>query len=254
MTQFLVHYGIIALLLISFVKGVGVPLPIPADLVILVAATGSASGKLVLWQAVLAVFGGMVAGSVIQYTLVRGPARSVLYRFGGHVGLTPHRLNLAFRRVENVGVFGVAVAVVTPAIRTAAIPACGIVRVPAKIFVSGLALGTGAYIAFQFFVAYGVVKLALHVWTHGDKVWLWLLLIPVAAILGTLVYRHRTVHLPPLQGSLTQEDAALRSRLCPLCRFTVLADTASHSNHTDDSRNVSGPPRHQPSPSPSKGG
>ena len=224
LTLFLIHYGILALLLLTFVKGVGVPIPIPADLVILAAATGSASGKLVLWEAFAAVLGGMVAGGLIQFSLARGPARNVLYRYGRRIGLTPHRLDLAFRRVENVGVFGIAVAVVTPAIRTAAIPACGLTRMSARTFALGLTLGTALYIAFQFFLAYGIVRFVLAVWTREDKAWLWLLLVPAAAIAGWAVYRHRTRHLATLGGPLAVEDAVLRSRRCPLCWITVLAD------------------------------
>jgi len=194
----------------------------------LAAATGSASGKLVVWQAFGAVLAGMVGGGLIQFALARGPARNLLYRFGGRIGLTPHRLDLAFRRVESVGVIGIAMAVITPGIRTAAIPACGLTRLPSRTFAVGLTLGTAAYIAFQFFAAYGIVKVAL----SQNKVWLWLLLIPVALVIGWTVYRHRTRHLPQLHGSLTEEDAVLRSYHCPLCWFTAMADRISHPDQT----------------------
>jgi membrane protein DedA with SNARE-associated domain len=228
LTQFFIHYGALAILLVTLVKGVGIPIPIPADLVILFAATESASGRLALWAAFGAVFIGMVVGGIIQFRLMRGPARAILYRFGSKVGLTPHRLDLATQRVENVGVFGVAAAVVTPAIRTAAIPACGIVKVPGKIFVTGLAAGSGVYIAVQFFVVYGLTKLALSFWSQENKALLWLALIPLVCVLASAVYWHRTRHLPKLHGELQEEDEDLRSARCPLCRFTAVVDTLSH--------------------------
>ncbi len=256
LTQFVIHYGIIALLLLTLVKGVGIPIPIPADLVILAAASGSASGKLVWWESFTVVLAGMVIGGLLQFLLVRGPARDILYRYGGKVGLTPHRLDLAFRRVENVGVMGVAVAVVTPAIRTAAIPACGIVRMRLRTFAAGLVVGTAAYIALQFFVAYGVIRFALSVWNHQDKAWLWLALVPIAALSGWMVYFHRTRHLSQLQGSLTEEDEDLRSHKCPLCLITVIGDRLSHPDEANrtgaEEPTPTGTPRRASAPSDSR--
>lgn len=199
------------------IKAVGVPIPIPADVVILAAATGSASGKLNPWQTFAVLLIAMVGGGIIQFLLARGPGRNVLYRYGRFIGLTCPRLDVAFRRVENVGVLGIALAVVTPAIRTAAIPACGLTAIRLRSYVSGLFLGTTAYIAFQFFLAYGFVKLMLKFWNSDHRIWLWLILIPVASLTTWMVVRHRSRHL----GNPLLEDASVPASLrCPLCLFT----------------------------------
>jgi membrane protein DedA with SNARE-associated domain len=230
------------------VKGIGVPLPVPLDVLVLAAATGSASGKLVLWQAFLAILFGMVGGGFVQFLLVRGPARGLLYRVGGRVGLTQHRLDLALQRVNNVGVIGVAVAVVTPGIRTAAIPACGLTQIRARIFAIGLAIGSTCYLAVQFLLVYGAITFFLHIWLTRASAWDWFLLIPLAAVVGALVYRHRTAHLSILHGSLREEDDELRSHWCVFCRITAVADSLAHRDG-DASATTQTPPNLAPTES-----
>lgn len=224
LSVFLTHYGLLALFLLVFVKAVGVPIPVPADLIVIAAATGSAGGKLVPWQAFGVILVAMIGGAIIQFALARGPGRQVLYRFGPVIGLTPQRLDLAFQRVENVGIGGIAVAVVTPGIRTAAIPACGLTTISVRIYVIGLTLGTSVYVAFQFFVAYGLLKLGLRFWNVGGHLPFLLLAGAATAALALLVVRHRTRHLTGLHGSIVDEDQSLRSNRCPLCWLTVGAD------------------------------
>lgn len=224
LTVFLAHYGLLALFVITFVKAIGVPIPVPADLVVLAAATGSASGKLAFWQTFAILLVAMVCGSFIQFLFARGPGRHILYRFGHLIGLTPHRIDLAFHRVENVGILGIALAVVTPGIRTAAIPACGLTSIPARTYAAGLALGTTAYISFQFFLAYGLIKLALRSWNVESHVPFIAGMVLFVGLLLVLVVWHRTVHMGELSGSVPNDDRVLRSHICPLCWLTVAED------------------------------
>lgn len=228
LTYFVSHYGLLALLLLTLIKAIGVPIPIPVDLVVLAGATAAAGGKLVFWQAFGVLLFAMVAGGMIQFILVRGPGRNLLYRFGRFIGLTPGRLDLAFRRVENVGVLGIGFAVVTPGIRTAAIPACGLTTIAARTFALGLLTGTTIFVAFQFFLGYAGVKLVLKLWNTQPHLWLLLVLIPVAATVGWIIIRHRNRHLPRLQTTGVVSD--LRASRCPLCWFMKAGADVSHSD------------------------
>ncbi|GEM_PF-932583 len=219
----LAHYGLIALFLVALVKAIGVPIPIPADVLIVVAATGSASGKLVFWQAFAVLLVAMVVGEMIQFSLARGPGRHLLYRFGPAIGLTHARLDLAFDRVKNVGVVGIAVAVVTPGVRTAAIPACGLTTIPMRTFVAGVTLGTSIYLALQFFIAFAGVKLILRFWSSEPHAWLLLVLVPVAAISAWIFVRHQTRHVPALDP-LSVGAGRVRSHRCPLCLMAMAAE------------------------------
>jgi hypothetical protein len=42
------------------------------------------------------------------------------------------------------GLFGIGVVVLTPGVRSAVVPACGLTRIPLRIFLPGLALGAAA--------------------------------------------------------------------------------------------------------------
>lgn len=249
----LTHYGLVALFLLAFVKAIGVPIPIPADVVVIVAATGSASGKFVPWQAFAVLVVAMVVGACIQFALARGPGRSVLFRFGPHFGLTPQRLDIAFQRVQNVGVLGIGVAVVTPGIRTAAIPACGLTKIPVKTYVAGLSLGTTVYITFQFFVGYGIVKLLLGFWNTEGHAWLLLGVAPLLCVLAWMSRHHAARHIYQPEVPEINENG-LRSSWCPLCWLTRFGDLISHRSlhptrkrsSKDGSRSIAPPiaPKH----------
>ncbi len=59
---FLVQYGLAAIFIILLIKTIGIPIPIPADLIILTAAARVAQGKLNVWQAFIAIFIALVVG------------------------------------------------------------------------------------------------------------------------------------------------------------------------------------------------
>jgi membrane protein DedA with SNARE-associated domain len=104
---FLVQYGLAAIFILLLVKSIGVPIPIPADLIILSAAARSAQGKLIAWQVLIALLVALVLGGLIQFVLSRGPARALLYRFGRYIGLTSPRLDAASARVKKGGALGI---------------------------------------------------------------------------------------------------------------------------------------------------
>src|SRR5215469_5460608 len=106
---FLVQYGVAAIFITLLVKSAGVPIPIPADLIILTAALRAAQGKLIVWQALLAILLALVLGGLIQFMLARGPGRGLLYRFGRYIGLTSPRLDAASSRVKKGGALGVSI-------------------------------------------------------------------------------------------------------------------------------------------------
>lgn len=50
LTTFLELYGLTAIVAVMLFKSIGVPIPIPSDVIMLVAAAGAAQGRFVLWQ------------------------------------------------------------------------------------------------------------------------------------------------------------------------------------------------------------
>jgi len=147
---FLTTYGLAAACAIMLVKAVGIPLPIPGDVILLAMAVRAAEGKVLLWLAFVGLLVVIVAGGTVQYWLARGPARRFILRFGRRLGLTVERLERVAQRVRRGGLIGIGVAVLTPGVRSAAIPGCGLAGIPAGLFVSGLALGSAVDLAMHF--------------------------------------------------------------------------------------------------------
>ncbi len=147
---FLELYGLASVFLVMLVKGIGVPIPIPADAIMLATSSRVASGRMGLGQAFIAILIASVAGGLIQFALVRGPGRSILYRYGRTLGLTPERLDAAANKVKSGGVLGIGLAILTPGVRSVAIPACGLAGIPTRRFSGGLTLGSGAFLALHF--------------------------------------------------------------------------------------------------------
>ncbi|HEY3063085.1 MAG TPA: VTT domain-containing protein [Chloroflexota bacterium] len=147
---FLTSYGLAAACVIMLVKAIGVPIPIPGDVILLALAARAAEGKVLLWLAFVLLLAVLTLGGTVQYLLARGPARRTVLRYGGRLGITAERLERVAARVKRGGIVGIGLAVLTPGVRTAAIPGCGLANVPLGVFVPGLALGSSIDIALHF--------------------------------------------------------------------------------------------------------
>lgn len=152
--MFLIHYGLVAIFALLLIKSIGVPIPIPADVIILTAAAWAATGQLVLWQAVVAILLALVLGGMLQYLLARAAGRKLLYRFGRYLGLTPARLDAASAKVKKGGVPTIGLSILVPGVRGAAIVASGLADVPVSVFLSGLTLGSILFVALHVFLGF----------------------------------------------------------------------------------------------------
>ncbi len=153
-TQFLDAYGLIAIFVVMLLKEIGIPVPIPGDLIMLAAAAQAAIGKIDLLQAFGAILLAMVVGAWIQYLLVRLLGRPFLYRFGRYVGLTEERLDRVAETIRRGGVPAISVSLVTPGVRIATVPACGLAELPYRSFFTGVIVGSGVFLALHFVIGY----------------------------------------------------------------------------------------------------
>src|SRR5687768_17578218 len=95
-------------------KAIGVPVPIPGDVIVLAMGARAAEGKVLLWQVFLALLIAMTLGGIMQFVLARGIGRRAIYRLGRYVGLTEARLDAAARTVQRGGILGIGLAILTP--------------------------------------------------------------------------------------------------------------------------------------------
>ena len=107
--------GLFGLLL---VREVGVPVPIPGDLVMLLVGERVAAGAVPLWLTVVALELIAVVGTSATFLLARGPARALLARAGPRMGLTSSRIDRVAALLERHGRAALAVGRCTPGLRT----------------------------------------------------------------------------------------------------------------------------------------
>jgi membrane protein DedA with SNARE-associated domain len=73
----------------------GVPIPLPADLVMFTVGQQVAAGHFPLWLAVAGFEVIAVLGTTALFLVCRGPAHRIIARFGPRLGLTEARLRRA---------------------------------------------------------------------------------------------------------------------------------------------------------------
>jgi membrane protein DedA with SNARE-associated domain len=154
LVAFLDTYGLTAACVVMLVKAMGVPIPIPGDVILVAVAARAADGSYDVAVAFVALLLALVLGGTTQFVLARGPARRMLYTLGPRVGLSRERLDRVATHVERGGPLGIALAVLTPGVRSAIVPACGLAGLPLRIFLAGLVLGCTADIVLHFAVGY----------------------------------------------------------------------------------------------------
>jgi membrane protein DedA with SNARE-associated domain len=151
---FLDRYGLLAVFALLATKAAGVPVPIPADAIMLGAAAWAAAGRVALAAAFATVLLALLVGGLAQFGLARGPGRRVLYRFGRYLGLTPARLEAVAGTARRRGPIGLAGAMLLPGVRAVVVAACGVAGVPLARFLPALVLGSSLDVGLHFALGY----------------------------------------------------------------------------------------------------
>ena len=214
---FLVQYGLAAIFVILLVKSVGIPIPIPADLIILTAAVRVSQGKLVLWQAIIVILIALVLGGLIQFVLARGPGRGLLYRFGRYIGLTSSRLDAASNKVKKGGVLGISLAILVPGVRGAAIAASGLANMPLRTFLAGLVVGSALFLGLHFFLGFlggTLFSMIGHVLSLAKLILVVFALFVIAFALWVIAYRRQKAARLELEGAPLE---LWNEGICPVC-------------------------------------
>jgi membrane protein DedA with SNARE-associated domain len=154
LNSFLELYGLAAIFGIMLAKSIGIPIPIPADALMLATSARVAAGKFALGQAFIALLIALIIGGVIQFELVQKAGRTILYRYGKYLGMTPARLDSAAARLAKGGTTGIGLAILTPGVRSVAVIGSGLAGIPIRRFIPGLALGSSLFLALHFFLGY----------------------------------------------------------------------------------------------------
>jgi membrane protein DedA with SNARE-associated domain len=185
----LAKHSFVAILLAVVIEELGLPSPIPTDVMIVFAGTtaGGSVPLLVLFFIALAL-ASAVGGSGL-YAIVRRGGRPLVDRFGRYVHLGPEQLARAEAVLTRGGWWSIALGRAIPGLRYATVIACGLLKVPFPRYVTAHIAGSSVYIAV--FLALGAVfgpaiLDRVHLPAHALRL-LWLL--PLAVGLPFLVVR-----------------------------------------------------------------
>ena len=145
MPSLISHHSFVAIFLIVLLEEGGIPLPIPSDLLILVAGAMSAHSlpQLALWFVLLVLASSI--GSSGFYAVIRRGGRPLVERFGHYVHLGPKELAWAESLLQRSGWSGIALGRAIPGVRHVVIVACGVLGISYQRYITAQLIGSSVY-------------------------------------------------------------------------------------------------------------
>jgi membrane protein DedA with SNARE-associated domain len=127
------HYGVLVVGLSILAAELGIPMPLPNELVLAWAGYLARQGEISVWRVLLVAIAADQAGSLLFYTLLRTGGRALAERYGGWVFLTPARLGRAEAWMGRVGAVGYFVGRSLPVLRIYTSGAAGLLRLAYRV-------------------------------------------------------------------------------------------------------------------------
>jgi membrane protein DedA with SNARE-associated domain len=124
----------------------GVPIPLPADLVMFTVGERVAAGRFPLWLAVAGFEIIAVVGTLALFAACRGSGHRVVARFGPRLGLTEARVRRVAAVAETKGLAGLAAGRATPGLRTLTVVAAGVSGLRWRRALPALILGSSVFL------------------------------------------------------------------------------------------------------------
>ena len=154
MASFLDQHGLVAAFVFLLIEEAGVPVPVPGDFLMLILGVQARRGDVPVWKAIAIMELATVIGATVLYVGARLAGRSLVYRYGRFVRLSPERLDRAEHWLQRHGTRAVFLGRLLPGLRIVTAVACGVFSVPARVFLPAMALGALVYIAAYTLVGY----------------------------------------------------------------------------------------------------
>jgi membrane protein DedA with SNARE-associated domain len=154
--QFLTAYGVLALFVVMLLKEIGVPIPIPSDLLMIGAGVQIASGAYGVPELLLALAVAALIGGSFQFFVARSAGRAVVYRLAAKIGVGAERLDRAIERIGSGGTRAVVVGLNVPGARAAVIPAAGLARMSFVPFAAATVVGSLIFYGWHIALGYVV--------------------------------------------------------------------------------------------------
>jgi LPXTG-motif cell wall-anchored protein len=228
-SDFLATYGLFAILVIMLLKEIGVPVPIPSDLIMITAGVQAATGDYGLLALTLGILGVILVGGSIQFLIARSAGREVIYRLGRFIGLTHERLDRAMALLQRRGATAVFFGLNIPGARAGITPAAGLARLAYPVFAPAMLGGSGIFYAWHIALGYLVGPSATEL-LEGINLPLLPVLVGLAVLglLGWLFLRRRKSGQQPEESTLDRLHSWTEAA-CPAClALATLANTGQN--------------------------
>jgi membrane protein DedA with SNARE-associated domain len=137
--------GLAALVLLLPMEA-GVPIPLPADLVMFTVGERVAAGRFPLWLAVAGFEVIAAVGTTALFVACRGSGHRLVARYGPRIGLTEARVRRVAAVAEARGLAGLAVGRATPGLRTLTVVAAGVSGLNGRRALPALILGSSVFL------------------------------------------------------------------------------------------------------------
>jgi membrane protein DedA with SNARE-associated domain len=146
LATFIAEHGPLTVALIVLLKSAGIPLPVPADLLVVYVGVQARAGEVPLFWSWLWLSGATVAGAMLLYAFASWVGPDEVVHYGHYVGLSAHQLDTAERDLHTRGERAIFLARIVPGLRLAIVVVCGLLAIPRRVFFPPLALGALVYV------------------------------------------------------------------------------------------------------------
>jgi membrane protein DedA with SNARE-associated domain len=216
--------GLIGLI---FVKELGIPLPLPGDLLIIGAGAYFAGDLPAAGLALAAILAAGYIGASVQFFLFGTALRRPLVAALGRFGIGIERLERLSDRFRSAGIKAVALTRMTPGVRVAVVPAAALASIPYSVFLAGIVVGNGVFVTAHFAAGYLLGGYARDlVGRVSDPMVVTGIALLVLAVGGLLALRRRTVSAKPADTYECWADCS-----CPACLAVVAMGNAGQPVH-----------------------
>jgi len=207
-----------AVFAIMLLKEIGVPVPIPIDLLVIGAGVQAALGQYSLLELALTLELAVIAGCSAKFLLVRGVGRQIVLRLGRFIGLTPARLDQAATHLQRRGPLAVFVGLNVPGMRTCTTVAAGLAGMRYIVFAPAMVAGSTVFYGWHVLLGYLIGPTATHLLDTAH-----IPLVPVfvglaiIGLVGWLVLRRRRRAATLVTSPESDPVHAWTEAACPPC-------------------------------------
>jgi membrane protein DedA with SNARE-associated domain len=191
------EHGLQAAFVLFLLDELGVPMPVPGYVWPLLLGVQAGQGRVPLWQAIATMEAAAMLGATSLYTVSAWAGRRLVHQGARLVRVSPDTLERAGHWLQGRGVIGVVLGRVIPGLRIPTAIACGVFSLPPRVSLSGLGVGTFAYVVSYALFGYLAGPPVLAYLEHYQEVvgpigWL----AGLAALLALLVWAGRSRRFP----------------------------------------------------------